>query len=379
MKGKSNSSKLIRFLRYLPLICLYLTTLPCNYSGQRINLRSNNSFPYSSKDESKLLENVDKAKEVIEDNSDVPVSENLVLATMLSVSTTTILLYLILSYLNSVSTVKHCLMLYLYQDLVRTFLMQCWLWAVTVIICFTNGNGIRVDEITAKIVSHCFYILNLHLLLTMNVMGFLKLYMAKEMVLDPSLPWGYDDLTIVKGLRLVGFLFANLFLATMYATGAHYKIYYNLIGDNRSLVVLPIGTSIGSGFIVFLLTICTISNIGAKLYQPKHVDSITMGVPEKMNYLTKMFIFIGVFIMMFGTFMNLVTGRNIWIFHFSLGVILGIMTPVGIILRTTQLKTYIQKNFIKSKSNITIIFRQKYVQVSSLNIFNRSSQIHPIV
>ena len=167
-------------------------------------------------------------------------------------------------------------------------------------------------------------------------------------------------------------------MTTLYATGGNPQIYYYLIGDDSSFAALPTGTSICFGLVVLLIITFSIATIVTKFYQKNQGEHIHMRFPDKLNYLSKMVVSIGGFVMVCGVLMNLLHDGNIWIFHMLLGIKLGILTPLYIIIRTTQVKTYVQKIIKQSTSNTFIIIRQKYSRVSNIDLLKVPSQIHPI-
>ena len=186
-------SKVLHFPKYVPVVFLYLFAFPCNYSGHRLGLR-NRSFQVSTKETphkvpaSLAYEVHVSSGEEGKEMRNILVNGNFVVIALLVLIMTTIFLSLILGYLGSVSTVKHCLMLYLYREVVQTFLIMNWIWAIAVVICKVNGNGRTLDTSSAKVIAYIWDGVSLHLLMTFNLMAFLKLYMTKENVLDPSMP-----------------------------------------------------------------------------------------------------------------------------------------------------------------------------------------------
>ena len=315
--------------------------------------------------------------EITDGGQDAPVRGSFVLFSTLAVIIITILLSLILGYLNSVSTVKHCLMLYLYKEFIQTFLLISWTWLFTTITCFVSGNGITIETSNAKLLSYCWFGLALHFLLNLNFMGLLRFYTVKEKVLDPLLPWGYDDITFFKRFRWGSIIFASCVLALFHGTNVYPKIYYNLIGDYRYLFDLPLGTSISSSLVFLLIITYVISTIGTKIYQPNTGEFVAVRFPEKLYGLSMIVILIITFMVLCGVVVNVFTDGNIWIAHLLQGIILGICAPIYIILTTTQLKIYIHKAIKKYESDLINLVEKKYSQAPKLNLFKRSSQIQP--
>ena len=379
MNCRCKNRKSLKTLTFWPVIYLCLITLPCNYSGFRITVR-NKSFSFHSPSITPKLhtvvttEKVERFTDANKDLKTVVVDRNSMVLTAFLVISVTILLSLILGYLHSVSTVKHCLMLYLYLEFVRTFLSIFWIWFIIVINCFVTGNGMTIDPSSAKFLSYCWHGAVLHLLFILNLMGVLKFYMTKEMVLDPSMPWNDDDLTLFKKLRIGSYLASASLLTAMYTTLGHPKIYYGLVGDYRPIWEFPTGTLISLGIVLFLITTYALISIGTIFYQKKD-EHIGGRFPDKLNCLSKLAILLG-FIVYFSVMMNIFKDGYLWIVQTLIASTLGILTRI--ILSTPQLKTYVQKVINRSTSEIIDFLHQTYAQIPSPSLFNFSSQIQPI-
>ena len=367
MQKQVNNCKHSKSLKYVSVIFLCLLTFPCNYSGLPVNRTSNNADAVSINPGagSKYTRNV-------------VVSCNFALFSVLLQFIITLLISLILGYLDSVSMVKHCLMFHLYRELLQAFLIQGWMWTITVLTCLVNGNGISIDTFTAKIVSYSWYGINLYLLLIVNLMAFLKFYIAKEKVLDPSLPWDDDDLTFLRKFRVGSFLLANIFLVTLFATKEYPKIYYVLIGDDRYILELPTGTII-SAYLLFLLVITyTITSMATKLSKLNQTEYVATRFPHQLTCLSKMFLSIIGVMILFGVFMNFLKGGNFWMAHLLLGITMGLMLPTYVILSTARMKTYLKNVFIKVKSELDSFLRQIVERVTNVYMFKPSNPIEPI-
>ena len=367
MKKQRNNCKHSNSLKILTVLILCLLTFPCNYSGLPVNLPTNGKDPVSITHEEEAI-----------CTRNVVVSVSFALFSVLLQIIITILISLILGYLDSVSMVKHCLMFHLYRELLQAFLIQGWMWTITVLTCLVNGNGISIDTFTAKIVSYSWYGINLYLLLIVNLMAFLKFYIAKEKVLDPSLPWDDDDLTFLRKFRVGSFLLANVWLLTTFAAKGYPKIYYDLIGDDRHISELPIGTSMSASLLILLLITYTMTSIATKLSKSLQGEYIVTRFPHQISCLSKMFVSITCGMMLFGVFMKFLKGGNFWMANLLIGMILGFLLPTYIILNNAQIKTYQKNVIIKVKSEITSLLRQIYEQVTNFNVFKPSNQIEPI-
>ena len=367
MQKQRNNCKSSKSLKLLPVLLLCLLTFPCNYSGLPVNLPSNNKDPVS----------ITHGEGTIYTKT-VVVNGNFALFSVLLQVIITILISLILGYLDSVSMVKHCLVFHLYRELLQAFLIQGWMWTITVLNCLVNGNGITIDKLTAKIFAYLWYGINLHLLLVLNLMALLKFFIAKEKVLDPSLPWDDDDLTFLRKFRAGSFLLANIFLVTLFVSEGYPKIYYDLIGDGRHISELPAGTSMSASLLLILIISYAITSMATHLSNSNQGEYIATRFPHRLNCFSKMILSIAGVMSLFGVFMNFNKGGNVWMANLLMGIILGLLLPTYIILNTAQMKTYLENVIIKVKSETGSFLSQIREQVTNFNMFKPSNQIEPI-
>ena len=391
---KETISNFIRsmLLTYFPIVWLCLLSFAFENSGMYTELRAipviermKKSFPSSNVNYTSIRllpvanSSEDSSTKAHKEFTSFLVSDYFVIISVLIQITITVLQGLLLGYLGSLSTVKHCLMLYLYRELVRITLILSWIWTLTVIICLVNGNGITVDTFTAKFTSYCFYGLNLHGLLCLDLIGIIKLYTTKEKVVDPSMPWDDDDQGFFKKLRLGCLLFTSFLLTTMYLTDAHPKLYYILTGDNRSLLELPKATSISSGILVLLIAIYALTRIATVFYKTNEDDYSGNRFHAKLNSVFSLVVCIGSLIIFVGVFMNLLNDGSIWIVHLLMSIVMGVLPPVYIIVCTSQFKTYVQKIIARSTYECISFLLRKYAQLFSYpNVLKSSSRIQPL-
>ena len=271
-------------LSYNLVIIICLITLPSNFSGQNLHLRVRHSpkVNIQSLESTSVISGI---KQTQEKSTDGILTTKFIVLWIFVLLISTALLFLILGYLNSASVVKECLLLYLSQDVLKLFLLLNWTLFAALIMWMVNGNGFKMDELMARVVTYFISCLVLHLLLALNAMNFLKLYTTKEVMLDPPMPWNNDDATIFKRIRCAFFIFVVSFVSTLYAIQEYPKIYYNFIGEDASLSKLKNGTLVFFGVLCTLVITHIITGIGIQLYKYKTKKFLPEAFPNKVRYL----------------------------------------------------------------------------------------------
>ena len=261
------------FVRF-PILLLIIFIFQCYHSKDALstNMSSTDLLPTKDMDPTIRSEAADNIEEDQNDN-DLNIGSIFVIFSILSLLASTILLTFIWKYLKSASITKECILLYLYEDSVGIVLVAGWVWFAIVISFYTTTTGAALEVYQVSVLSFCIITIELQLLLILNVVSIIKLYMKKEMVLDPPIPWSDDDHDGIKKLRMVSWIVIFLFVLGMYAGSFYPKAYYYLIGDNRSLLDLPNGPVIFDGILGTLFVIPTISIILSSFYRPSEEQS----------------------------------------------------------------------------------------------------------
>ena len=384
---KSNNRKSLKLIKYLPIIFLCTITCPSNYSGQPLNLRNGLPSPFPTQISEFKQSNSKTTKAAVPDPAadeypkDAHVTGLFVLISILCLIIATICLSLILGYLHGVSTVKECVLLYLYRDVVTLVLLLNWWWSATVVTVYARGNGITLDTYEAKVISYCGVSLCLLFLLAMNFMAALRFYMKKEMILDPKMPWGDDDdFGAATKIRLASIVLVFFFVSTMYASEAYPKAFYIFVGDDKDNSEVRTGSLIFLGVLVSLMITYAIASIATKFYQQADNLGISRKFPRRLNLLTCAIVLVFAIMMIFGLSMGVFENGRVWIKLQLIQILIGILTPAFIILTATPLKSYLHKNLTKSAAFLTDLFYDNVGLTISLgNCRQRSSQIEPVV
>ena len=270
---------------------------------------------------------------------------------------TSLLLSLILGYLNNVPVAKQCLLLYLYKDVVRLTLLIQWNSFAYLILCYTTGNDMKIEPMPAKVIIYFGLMLVYQNMITLSVIGAIKFAMKKDMLLDPSMPWddesnnGANSIMITR-LAITPF---SLWLTMMLASDSHPKLYYVAIGEHRAsskvsnsnIVMITIW-----GVLISLLFLTYIIN----LYKSNFNNS--SGIGNSTRKLPNMSLLFGIkmiigFIGCFGMVLIGVEDR-MWLIVQMCQVLMGLVLPTYTILVTPPLRNYVKKKIGKFVEDLII-------------------------
>ena len=240
---------------------------------------------------------------------------------------------LTLSYLNSISLAKKCLLLYLYQDVISSCLWIRSLRMIEAVLSYYNVNGTSKTEAFA--VSFGLWFGFLYLSLILIFVSISKLYMAKSNTIDTPIPFlSQNELLAIRQIRIVCFLLVVGFLSATFGVGWYPLEYYVMKQDRQvraDWIYRPCG--------LILLSISGIL-IAAKRYYETTTDlQIDRIIPKAIIY---------VFILSLSSLAGLIikdalqlveTKKIEEIFQMIISSIL-IFGPFVLIYRSNQLKTH---------------------------------------
>ena len=86
-----------------------------------------------------------------------------------------------------------------------------------------------MTQLTAKILSFTFIALANFTLMILNLIGALRLYMTKTMVLDPPMPWGIDDDCGIRIIRLIAGGMSVGYPLMLFPFEIYPKVYYDFL------------------------------------------------------------------------------------------------------------------------------------------------------
>lgn len=179
----------------------------------------------------------------------------------------TVILLTILAYLNNQPLYRECLLLYLYQDVLKLFLAKAWFLSSVAMIYKVHGYGTVIENYHAKILSYAVVASNVALLLALNASSFLKLFIKKSKTLDPiETFYGCGDRNALLKIRLFISIFVAALIVFMYTNDFTGSQYYFLVEDNRYQKDMPTGTVIIQALNVLLFIAFAISHILQMFY-----------------------------------------------------------------------------------------------------------------
>ena len=337
-------------LRVIAALMFCLLGFPSNFTGKALKFENDsfNGLLQASKEAATLTSNITNGdgNQAFETNRGEPnfsITANFLIFTTMSFLVSNILLCLLLSYLYSVPYNKEGLLLYLYRDLVKLCLSITWLWTITVIACTTIGNGISIEGQAAKLVANCYLALGMLLLITMNFIAILRLFMVKENMLDPPLPWNkthYEPSNSNIQFRIANISLTLSLIFILYIYDAYPRMYYNLKGDGRTLLNLPIGTMVISGIEITLIIAYTATSIVTEVLQHTQRLDIERSLPRQWNYLLRAnLILAGVFVLC--GFLIPHGKGYLWIAFQIIMTTMGVILPGWMIVALPQLRHFV--------------------------------------
>ena len=254
-----------------------------------------------------------------------------------------ILLFLLCSYLQSVSLAKQCLLLYLYKDfLIVLVLCLSWIEGACVLMFVCT---LPIGWIPATIIHFCLRVGIIVLLLLANIITILKFRMSKEKMLDPSMPWGDDEKKGLLWIRAFCWVFSIGIVTTMYICGIRSTHFYLLTGQDVKQSMSYIDLLLN----IILLGTCAFFIIGENYYQiVNQGQGLDPMVSKGVKYLVFGFLLI-ILATMIGNVSILVPTIPfqfiIWLRRKSIFVMLivEIVIAVCIILESDHIKSHVSK------------------------------------
>ena len=346
-------TKDLRTVKILAALTLSVLASPSNFTGKAMKLK-NESFVdllQATQKSIPLTSNItngdgNQAFETPFAEVKFWITSNFLIFSRSSFWVSNILLCLLLSYLYSVPYNKEGLLLYLYRDLVKLCLSITWLWVITVITCTIIGNGLSIEGPAAKFIANCYLAFGLSLLITMNFIAVLRFFMVKENMLDPPLPWNEihsEPFNSNIQLRVTNISLTLSLICILYICDAYPRMYYNLNGDGRTLLNLPIGTMVISGIEVALIITYTATSIVTEVWQHTQRLDIERSLPRQWNYLLRAnLVLAGVFVLC--GFLIPHGKGYLWIAFQIIMTTMGVILPGWMIIALPQLRRYAMRH-----------------------------------
>ena len=338
--------------KYLPHIFLLLVLARLIYTVHGVSLRNVSDSALStdipiSNDSASTASN-DRSLTIPPKYSTHPlINKPLMLYLLLTFIISAILYCLIIGYLNSQSVVNHCVLLYLYKDIMITVMVTYSLWFLATVLIYASANGHGINESLAKMICSVIWSGLILELVLMNLAAAFKLYTLMKMAVDPPMPWGDDEQTGIRILRVFSGGLVLIFSTTMYGFGMYPPFYHTFIGNNAPVSSPPKGTETFLILFIFLTITFTVLALGATYYQSKYQQNIEAGAPLPFMQFKSILLVGLAFDLLFAILIFFVPfSRYKFYFISGLYVPLGnIIMPLFIILKIKQMKSYVTRTF----------------------------------
>ena len=187
---------------------------------------------------------------------------------------------LALSYLNSVSLAKKCLLLYLYQDVIASCLWLRSIRMIEVLLSYYNVNGTSKTQAITVSIGLWFGFLYLSLILIFVSIS--KLYIAKSNTIDTPIPiLSQNEQLAIRQIRIACFMLAVGFLSTTFSVGWYPLIYHDMKQDQEE------GTDwIYRCSTFVLLSISGILTVAKRYYETTTELQIDQIIPKTIKYVS---------------------------------------------------------------------------------------------
>ena len=367
-------------LTLFSILLISILSFPSNYSGKALRSgRSTHQLPFYGQ----LPRIESTTHDDITRKDTIPVvninrSGNFLAFSSLCLLISTLLLAMIWKYFNNVPITIQCTLSFLYQDIVAIVIVLNWVWYVIVFASYCNRQEIFLPPRQAKVASFMIMTLECEIMLVLNAISVIWLYTIKEAVLDPPLPWGFDEKESLITIRCTGITFGTGLVTLLYLAGFYPKIYYILSGDLRAVTDLPNGPKLFTGFLGILSIVPILSAIICFGYKRKFHQEMS----KKKNL---------IFVLLILSFVTtLVMGHTVSVFSTTFdtgdflvaGQLLVILSSVGVpgilILKKNVLRAYVGRQIQGFASHVKCFIEDCLRCISFRHLdCQRSRQISP--
>ena len=334
------------FLKYSAMIVLFAIMAPSKYTGHCSSLKNVSDFVTSERtnqQKSPLPKPTDAIipTSQVQDPGFSVANKIFSLSLILNHVAIVILSLLILGYLDNQPIVKRSLLFYLYKDFLFIFITLHCLWGLKRVIHYTSVNGHEMNDPQAKMMSFLIYFTRFQFLVFLNLITIINVYMIKKAMIDPPMPWGYNEDLGIKIIRFSTIVPVFVFITTMYMIGMYPDLYFHFKnGYDTSLAEISKGTIIFLAPIILLLItfiITSLVTIHSKYTLQQNLDT---GIPQMHYYLVLLIVALTLLHYIFTAF-----GLS-FIWNVSTSISIGtVVIQLVIILKNDQLTSYVKDYF----------------------------------
>ena len=214
----------------------------------------------------------------------------------------------------------------------------------------------------------------LQFLLFLNILSLFKLYMTKEKILDPPLPWenleNRDPKAVAK-IRATCIALGFLVILVMVVSEGYPKFYYTMIGDYERMKGWPIGSTIILVLYVILTSTYAITTIVTELYQTRNISFATEPTfLQQFQIIPRMLLIVVSMVLYCYLYYNMFGNGQLWFVTQLLLTVTGVLSPTFIITNTAPLKIYVHHVLENGATHLNHLFESNVL---------RSSRVEPIV
>ena len=145
------------------------------------------------------------------------------------------ILMIIFLYLHNVTLANECVLVYLYKDMISIVILIRIVMVFTRIIRLHEWSSLAlmaINPLPAKVLSFIIVLLAFSLMISLNIISFIRLYIAKTMILDP---WESDEYLGENVFRLIEFGIPFGVSTVLYTFEIYPKIYYWFISGEQNI------------------------------------------------------------------------------------------------------------------------------------------------
>ena len=254
---------------------------------------------------------------------------------------------IIYSYLDNISLVRECVLLYCYKDVIAISIFIRVLILVKWIISYSKPNAsenMTIGSMPAKVLAFGIFSFGLYTLLILNIISSIRLYVTKTMVLDPPMPWENDEALLMKKIRIAAGVFSVSYPAIFYLLKIYPKMYYDFV---TLKVKIPISSFVYSGILAFFLATFVITIMVEMCYKICNPHKNQSSFPRQINYMVLTNLMVYGYFLFEVTFKFLDSNTRWTVFQLLISVV-GLTTPLVAIVRSKKLSSYSIK-YLKEK------------------------------
>ena len=244
-----------------------------------------------------------------------------------------------LSYMNSVSLAKKCLLLYLYKDMFSSIVWIRFLKMIEAVLGYWYSDG--TSEILVFLVSYGTWFGILYSALIFICIRICKFYMAKRNAIDPTIPFiDENEVSAIRNIRITSSVLVIGFLSTTFGLGLYPDFpFFTLKPDEQLREHWTISNMVYRFSIILLVSLGGIITIAERCYEAKTDLQIDKIIPRAIKYSVTLSLFVVMGFIISDITDLADTQLAIKISQIVVSILL-ILGPIVMIMRSNQLKSH---------------------------------------